>query len=178
MCNALRVVGDSHVQAFAHMPECVLDHIGPVTMFRIGRDSIPGEGDVITVFGEIDVRCHLLADPRPIVGHNELVLRYMQAIQKYPGDVKAVCGVMPPTDAHVDPDFPRVGLLQDRVSMTINMNASLSWHCAHRGIKFIDMFTAFALDNGTLDPRVSDGTVHVRPEYAKDVLYKQLSGIV
>jgi hypothetical protein len=147
-------------------------------MFRIGRDGIPGEGSVITAFGEIDVRCHLLADPRPSVGRNELTIRYLQALQNYSGDVKAVCGVVPPTDAHADPDFPRVGLLRDRVSMTMNLNAALGWNCARLGIKFIDMFTAFALDDGTLNPRVSDGTVHVRPECAMPILYKQLSGII
>ncbi len=64
------VIGDSHSKfLFAGIPSCRVNWIGPMTMYRVGRDGlgaldfaangITGQERVILSFGEIDVRVHM-----------------------------------------------------------------------------------------------------------------------
>ncbi len=64
----LHVFGDSHAHyLFSRAPGAIVNWLGPYTMHRIGRDGVDflgrrvNDGDkVLFVFGEIDVRCHMV----------------------------------------------------------------------------------------------------------------------
>jgi hypothetical protein len=64
----LHVFGDSQAKClFDGVPGCKLNWLGPVTMYRVGRDKawflkepdIAGGAWAVLVFGGIDVRCHI-----------------------------------------------------------------------------------------------------------------------
>lgn len=67
--SAIHVIGDSHSSEFSGIKDCFIHHIGPRTMYRVGRNGLKilnfkdynvSENDlVILTFGEIDVRCHI-----------------------------------------------------------------------------------------------------------------------
>ena len=128
------VLGDSHTKAFEGTPHCIIHHLGPITMHRVGRDRSKlfhltdfgiKDGDaVVFVFGEIDARCHIgkqrdlfKRDLREII--QTLVKSYLGAIAQHCADfhiVKIVYSVIPATDGKENPDYPFWGSLEERAA--------------------------------------------------------------
>ena len=164
------------------IPLCIVHYLGPVTMHRIGRDGYPientevKEGDiVIFAFGEIDARCHILKQTE-FAGKSIdetidiLANNYLRAILKcrfsYQELIFMVYSVTSPIDLGFNyQEFPYYGSLDNRVIVTKKLNAKLSLLCEKFDVAFIDVYDHFAIEDGSLNPLLSDGNVHISPKY-------------
>jgi len=187
--------GDSHSWfLFGDVPAIDANHIGPVTMHRVGRDDawfirdhdIPAGHLVLCVFGEIDVRCHVgkIADREGVsrlAVVEDLVRRYLRAIRgRWPGRL-AVMGVLPPAsnETIMNQDYPWYGSWSDRIVIRRAVNAELLRQCAPLGIAYLDVPQIYAGPEGGLDHRFSDGHVHIDRRFRWPMLknLEALSGI-
>lgn len=181
----VHVFGDSHSKkGFSTIKGCKVHRLGPITMHRIGRDSLSfldvakfdvKENDTaVFVFGEIDVRCHI-GKQRDLKGRDlddiidTLVKRYLATILEnrnaYASLHCVVFAVIPPTNGAYNPKFPIHGTLEDRISITKKLNAKLAEECAKNDVALINVYDDFATPRGDLLPHLSDGTVHIEPKY-------------
>jgi peptidylprolyl isomerase len=182
----IHIIGDSHAFfMFQTIEKCVIHHIGAVTMHRIGRDGINiknyGITDnefVVFVLGEIDARCHIgiqrdkyHRNDEEII--NALVKNYLQSIldnkQQFMNIHFIVCSVVPPTNAHYNPEFPFYGTLEDRIFLTKQLNRNLKNKCELSDIGFLDIYDYYSLENGELNPAISDGLVHIRSDCNEEI---------
>lgn len=155
-------------------------------MHRVGRDSAwflkettRGEANLaVFVFGEIDVRCHIekvaISSKVPVQEIiQQLVSRYLSALHRnssYPRNV--IVGVPPPADGPglENREFPVFGTIQRRIEITRELNDRLAKECSSQGFLFLKIPSFYENSSGTLDPMLSDGSVHVRPEFAWPVV--------
>ena len=176
----IHVFGDSHARNnFNRIQKCMIHSIGAITMNRIGRDKIDffnvsrygvQENDTcIFVFGEIDIRCHVLKQ-RDLFQRNvdeilsTLAKNYMSTILQNKAQYKnlhcIVCGILPPTNMANNPNFPIHGSLAARMKTTKKLNQNLKRLCKQHNLKFMSLYKEYAL-NGALNPALSDGNVHI-----------------
>jgi len=164
-------------------------HRGPLTMYRIGRDA--GElneaslaeidvrdGDAIAfVFGEIDVRCHVLrqheVQGRPV---EEIIERLTEAYiarlagvaARLPRSKVVVVGVIPPFDPpNYGPANPPIaGTLAQRVAAARLLNAALQRRATDAGLAYVDAIDQLAGADGSLPHERSDYFCHLAFEWA------------
>ena len=181
---SVKVVGDSHSRAFRGVfGDPAVSWVGPVTMHRVAglgwdrratrRTSADSAEDLLAahewlVFGEIDVRCHLvrlraLTDAAVTARLAGAYLATAEALSAATGARPAVSSVVPASDASRNPDFPRHGSLAERKAVTAALNAALAEACLDRGVAFVDVFS-----------RVSDASGGLRQDLTVDGLH--LSG--
>lgn len=161
--------GDSHTMHFSSCPDSKFFWLGPVTMHRIRRDGIFFENQIkeiapdnfiCFVFGEIDVRCHVLRiaerdkkNAREVA--KELVQGYIEQITKlmknYPSLYFVVAAVLPPADKLFNPEYPWHGLLKDRAEITLFINENLKNLAESEGIFYLDQYSDFVDSIGALD---------------------------
>jgi len=164
--------------------------LGPVTMHRVGRDTlsfanynVPVDGLVISCFGEIDVRNHIYKHVE--LGRNEddiieeLVSSYMKALQfNRENGYKhiAAMNIVPVTEYLFDrdtphirkplvsgsPEFPYLGTNDDRKRYTLKMNKSLQTHCSSNNFGYLDIYTKHVNELGYLPLEYADGICHIR----------------
>jgi len=171
---------------FTDIEECIIHHVGPVTMHRIGRDGINiknygiRESDfVVFTFGEIDVRCHIgiqrdkhNRDVEEIIDMlaDNFLLSILENNQQLFIDIHyIICSIVPPTNASYNPEFPFYGTLEDRIILTKKINRYLKNKCELNDIGFLDIYDHYSLKNGELDPAISDGLVHILPNYNVEI---------
>jgi hypothetical protein len=173
--------------------------LGPITMYRVGRDSIsfskhsvPNNGIVVSCFGEIDVRNHIYKhvnlgrDEDDII--EELVSNYMKALvhNRQNGYTHiAVMNIVPvieyqfdintphirkPTLESGNPEFPFLGTHSDRQRYTLKINKSLQTHCISNNFGYLDIYTKHINDQGFLKVDYSDGNCHLRCKLFLDEL--------
>lgn len=178
------------------IPICQIHYMGPVTMNRIGRDGISAlnlkdygvdENDiVIFAFGEIDVRCHInrIADlqEQPVgVIINTLATEYVQTIVQnrscYNNLICMIYSVTPPSDIAFNPQFPFYGSIATRVITSRSLNKRLSQLCSEFDLNFIDVYDKYSLPDGSLDPNLGDGNVHLNPIYNK-VIWEEIEDLL
>jgi peptidylprolyl isomerase len=176
----MHIIGDSHSLVFQNIENCIVHHVGPVTMNRIGREGInitnygiKNNDFVVFVFGEIDVRCHIglqrdkyNRDDEEII--DTLAEFFLLAIlgnnQRLMNNHFVICSVVPPTNAFYNPEFPFYGTLEDRIDLTKQLNSTLKSKCELNNIGFLDIYDYYSLENGELNPAISDGIVHIRSD--------------
>lgn len=189
----LAVFGDSHAQfCFDRIKGAQINWLGPVTMHRVGRDGAwflngwqpvePGL-DVVFIFGEIDVRCHIgrISDETSVSRQElctQLVDRYLNALEMQRsaldiGRIVVSC-VPPPADgAGLDNiDFPVYGTWADRAEITRLLNHSLREGCAARNVLFLDFHSDYSTPEGFIISDLSDGSVHIAKRHTGAVLAK------
>lgn len=210
---AIHVFGDSHAWfCFTEQTKIVdkeffifegvpfyIHWLGPRTIHGIGTHGLQrlaiqqygvSENDtVVFVFGEIDVRCHLIKqhemrrkDIRTLL--HTLVGNYCKTIAAHRSLYKnltcVVCSVVPPTDNGLDNEkFPRYGSLRQRIMVTQQLNALLQEYCMYNGFLFLDIYAELATTCGDFDITKKDGVVHVNPrcnEFIKRKLFTLLYG--
>ncbi len=173
-------IGDSHSRIFEGLAHCQVHWIGPYTMYRVGRDALNAlnfaeydvhENDiVITVFGEIDVRCHIIKQAelqnQPVINIiKRLVDNYINTVienkNNYKNIICIINAVIPPTDQINNPNFPIYGTLMERIIVTNDLNSYLKEQCFKNNIIFFDPYAKCKLSDGQLDPVMSDGNVHL-----------------
>lgn len=167
--------------------------LGPRTMHRVGREGLKEidikkwevqEGDtVVYVFGEIDVRCHILKqrdegrDLEEVI--NVLVDRYLNALYvnhcQYNVLKTIVCNIVPPTDRVASKEFPVYGSLAERICITQKLNERLKKGCLEKGFLFLDCYEYYCTEYGDFKKELSDGDVHIafdHNHFMKQELFK------
>ena len=163
---------------------CCIHWMGPMTMFRVGRDQLRAvhlrqmgvrEKDItVFVFGEIDVRCHIekqsqLQNRSMEAVVEDLIKAYLAAILRNKALFKqlqcVVCTVVPPTDKAFNVKFPFYGALDTRISLTKHLNAVLRQQCAAYGLPVLDLYTPHCTAHGDLRYECSDGGVHIASHF-------------
>jgi len=178
------VIGDSHASyCFDLIEGCEVLWLGPITMFRIGRDGFNEFIDrskiihaAIFVFGEIDIRHHV---PRIAAQESknciklieDLVLNYIAKINcTYNIENKIVASVVPPVNtdlAMLNRSFPVFGSVSLRAELTIMINERLRWHALQNGIEYLDIHSIFSGKSGLMQLSKSDYICHVNPYQSK-----------
>jgi len=178
-------------------------HRGAITMYRIGRDA--GElgaaslaeidvrdGDALVfVFGEIDVRCHVMQQhARQGRSVEEIVERLADAYigrlaevaARVPHSLIGVSGVIPPFDP---PNYgpanpPIVGTLAERVVVARLLNETLERRAAAAGFLYFDAMNELAGPDGSLPVDRSDLFCHAAYDWAHvstEALYGRLATV-
>lgn len=185
------VFGDSHSKAFEGIFGCRVNHIGPITMHRIGRDGlqildirnhgVTNGAMAIFIFGEIDVRCHIgkqrdekERDLDEII--DTLAQNYIRTILEnyslYESLHIVVCSVTPPSDFAFNPDYPRYGLIEERTLISQKLNKALATLCNAYNIEFLDVYDHYAAPDGSLRFEISDRNVHIRADCNQEIREK------
>lgn len=165
--------------------------LGSRTMYRVGRDGLKGlditgynihENDIaVFLFGEVDVRCHI-GKQRDEKGRKEeevidtLVHKYIQTITanklQYKSLTCVVASIVPPSDQNFNSSYPYYGVLNERVRITREINKCLQKYCLENEILFLDIYSLYAKNDGSLNELLSDGIVHVNPKKNKMIKEK------
>lgn len=196
MSAPLHAIGDSHVRLLWDLTDRGSGHwLGPMTMHRVGRDGLPGlraarewldvrgrlaERDwiaaippgavVVWVYGEIDVRCHLVERVERD-GEGELVrlvnayLATIGAFTAATGTRPAVLSVTPAMDSH-NAEFPCRGSLDARRRLTVALNVALRERCAAAGAAFVDLYPAVVDSAGGIRAGLTRDRLHLSPAAA------------
>jgi hypothetical protein len=183
LSSPVHVIGDSHSMEFSQIPGCQVHWLGPFTMHRVGNQGLSflhlpdlgvQEGEVVVfAFGEIDVRCHI-GKQRDLGNRtldqviDDLVHSYLNTILLnrllYKDLICIVYSVTPPANSD-NPAFPSYGTLEDRIAISKKLNERLASACQQMGIEFLDVYHAYATNEGSLNMNYSDGGVHIHPAY-------------
>lgn len=161
-----------------------LNWLGPVTMHRIGRDglnlknyNIKHDDIVLFVFGEIDVRCHILKQVdtkkralKEVV--KTLVDFYVNSIVTnrsfYPKATYVVLGVIPTRDnddQYNNVKFPFWGTTSQRIEAQKYLNYYLQSICKANNILFCPFPSDFYSSQGYLKKEMRDHNVHIHADY-------------
>jgi tetratricopeptide (TPR) repeat protein len=175
----IQVVGDSHaVSNFSAISRCRVEFVGPRTLHHmalqpidLAKLGVPAGAKLVTVFGEIDCRSHMVemaqrAGQSPLTVARRIAARFVRtlgrAMERHRVTVAAICSILPPPHAYPDnPAFPVVGSPEERRQMAQILNDELAASAEAVGIGFLDIRPAYLDPNGFLDPIKSDGLVHV-----------------
>jgi hypothetical protein len=181
------IVGDSHASyCFDLIEGCDVRWLGPVTMFRIGRDGFDGLLErsrtydaAVFVFGEIDVRNHVFriaAQQSKSVSDivDELASAYMARIQDLNDiAIKVVASVLPPVDtsyAALNEELPVFGTIEQRAEAVSLLNARLRALAMRNGIGYLDIYSAFVGHNGCMPLNKSDYVCHIDPYKSEHIV--------
>ena len=159
---------------------CSIHWLGPVTMFRVGRDNInlinlktmkAKENDIVVfLFGEIDIRCHIekqsnLQKRSSDIIIDEMVEKYISCIvdnKKQFNTLHCIVGtIVPPTDRAYSEKFPFYGSLETRIALTKKLNTKLHEHCAKHDLPILDLYTDYSTSKGDLKAELADRSVHI-----------------
>ncbi len=153
-------------------------------MHRIGRDSlsildvrtygVTQDDILIFTFGEIDVRCHIkkqseLQQRSTSEIIETLAINYLKTILQnkalYPKITCIVSSVLLPRTPIFNPLYPFMESLLKEPSSQSFLNHQLKTLCQASNILFLDFYPHYANSDGTLNPLLSDGTVHIHPDF-------------
>mmetsp|Transcript_78062 Transcript_78062/g.228833 ORF Transcript_78062/g.228833 Transcript_78062/m.228833 type:complete len:225 (+) Transcript_78062:695-1369(+) len=179
-------VGDSH--SANGWPANVCTHfVGSLLCYNVARLDLRAlapsveEGDAVCFcFGEIDCRCHVhkyCQDGRAYQDViDEIVARYFAylraKLEELPPSVRLIVyNIVPPvkmknmqhnSDRPMHPFIvPFAGSDQDRMLYVDYFNSRLEAECRTGGFVFLDVRALYALEDGFLDPDLSDGSIHI-----------------
>jgi hypothetical protein len=162
-----------------------INHIGPITAHKVGRDKINmlelsdvKNNDIcIFCFGEIDARCHVGKQINEL-GRKEdevlldLVTRYFDTLKKnFVEGVSQnktlhffVMSILPPpyNDVFASKTYPFVGSELERRSWVIKLNGLMKRECEKNNFGYFDVHSLYKDNNEMLVRDLSDGYVHIR----------------
>jgi hypothetical protein len=177
----LHIIGDSHAgHSYKDYPGAIIHQINSRSMHGVYNQGLKpcsygvNGGDIVLwVFAEIDCR-HLILKVSEEQGRlseevaSELADNFLHHIQKHMDRLNfrsIVSCVVPPSNLRENPDYPFRGTLAERVAVTKYLNFSLKWRCDLFSIPYLDWYSHFALEDGSLDHSRSDGHVHLNPAF-------------
>lgn len=161
-------------------------------------DNIKKGDYVIFVFGEIDVRNHLLKQMdrqnRPIENLiKDLATTYMNVVLQnkilYPHTHLVIQSIIPPTSRQhvkdVSEEYPDYGTIEERITVNRILNLELEKLCHMNNVTFLNPSTYYENDYsayplpglakgcliGELDKRIKDSNVHVDTNYPEGYVY-------
>jgi hypothetical protein len=149
-------------------------------MHRVARDGISFADEcktgevVVFVFGEIDVRGHIVPQSVRLnrtVGDvaEDLAKRFVAAIRKgrKPGIQYVVIGVVPPlTPLRENAEIPCRGCDSNRVTARRTLNATLERECGDAGVTFVPVPELYERHDGLMKRHLSDGHAHIAADCA------------
>jgi hypothetical protein len=188
--NRLLVIGDSHAPiSYGGVAGAEIYWLGAVTMHRVARDGLTrlliekrrwvrwsSVELAVLSFGEIDCRAHVqkiaaASNRTAFEVVDDLASRFLSSISHHPHKAKlAVSCVVPPV---VGPD--EQGAVVEQVAIRRRLNNRLAHGCRRAGLGFVDYYDVYALPDGSMNPALSDGNVHVnyyRSQPVADALAK------
>lgn len=167
----IHVFGDSHTSIFLSINKCKINHLGPVTVHRVGRDgifSLLDKNKINTIknkrdyflfcFGEIDVRNHINTYVKN--GKNKLEIifglcdKYIDAINQLNYKNIFIYNVIPPPlyiEKLKQYECPVNGSDYELLDYNNIMNKCLFDLCNKYGFKFIDIRSYIVDKKGFLD---------------------------
>jgi hypothetical protein len=165
----IHTIGDSHTYWSCLSAQ---HHIGPLTCYRFGLEPsriqvpetvMPGD-TLVFCLGEIDCRCHIYVHGKDTI--DGIIDRYFRAIRQVtPENINiGVFNVVPPVRRNTqveNPDFPFRGTDEERLDYIIYFNQKLKEYCETYNFWFIDVYDNYCDVDGFMNPRLSDGTVHI-----------------
>ena len=186
----IHIFGDSHsAYCFGYLKKATIHWIGPVTMHRVARDGLgfvtqlvdPINADdvIVLMFGEIDVRSHLvpvsIRTGRPLEEEARLLAkRYCDAVAEarvFLGLPRVVIAEPPfPANRRPNKDFPFEGSIQERIQGHRWLADTLERCCAEKGLLFLPMPKKYAEKSGGLRRVYTDDGVHIMPCEASDII--------
>ncbi len=188
----LYVIGDSHTDLFRRIDRSVVRWVGPVTMHRVGREAngmfkyenygVNKDAVVVSVFGEIDVRAHIMrivqSTSTPITDLiDNLVSLYVATVRhafiNSQARMQIIAGLVPPCPGMSAGGFAVAGTPEQRVVLTTAINDRLRFSCRLFGFGYLDQYTPFAADDGTLAPQWTDDGLHISRKHT-EVIVPQL----
>ncbi len=177
-------IGDSHSGFnFNNIPEVTPIGLGPITMYRVGRDRMefkelsPG-CIAIFCFGEIDVRTQLVNHTDDNT-EDEVIKRlassYIDTIilQRERDIIPVIMGITPPCKS--TPLTPTSGTDEQRSRYGRKLNDYLKSICLEKGLHFLDIYDYYVDKDGNLIFELSDKANHIwNTKYVEEVFYKFL----
>jgi hypothetical protein len=199
MINQLPIytIGDSHAKFTFSINDSVhpriksIFWIGPITMHRVGRDTIkftdhhvPKDGFVISCFGEIDTRCHIKRqcdmqrDEDEII--QTIVTNYINTLQLNRSDGYthiAIMNIVPtleyqfakddplktplPTFGSGDLLQPYEGTVDERKRYIKKINKVLEKEAKINGFYYLNIYDYYKNENDFLPIDMTDGGCHL-----------------
>ncbi len=131
--------------------------------------AIPQGSRVLTNFGEIDCRVHLVKQAREQGRYiedvvSECVDRYVSVLKEIKSDFRVFAwAVVPSTlsESSVDPRYPHVGTNLERNHATSLFNGFLKTRCEQEGIGFISIFDQLVDGKGRTRGKYFGDQVHL-----------------
>ncbi len=188
-------IGDSHSAFnFNYIPEVKPIGLGPITMFRVGRDKmnfseqLPGDCIAIFCFGEIDVRTQLAVHTQDNNDTNEdeviekLVSNYIDTIllQRKRNIVPVIMGVTPPcrTESGAMYSGPFTGTDEKRARCCKKLTNFLRSYCLKYDLELFDIYDDYSDKDGHLIYELSDKANHIwDTKYFEVIFYKFLEKV-
>jgi hypothetical protein len=181
---AVHIFGDSHSHyLFSRVANVSVHWLGSYTMHRVARDGLvfldgcglTTDDVVVLVFGEIDIRCHLV----PLAKHSGTTIEEMacnladryarsltDAMSKRPGLRFAILEPPPPLHPlRENPEIPVRGSDADRVSARIALSRRLKEHALKSGFIFVTFPAVYENAQGMMRLIISDGAAHIAKDY-------------
>ena len=163
----------------------------PGTLLGVANECSVKAGDAIAwVFGEIDVRCHIVRqrDERGrTLGEvvdtlaNDYVREVLGVQRAHDGVRSVIVAPIPPLDnpGYTSDDFPVYGAIEARIEATRRLRAVLAALCVRHRLLFLNVGTKYESPRGDLRWELSDHFCHIgsgcqRP--ALEGLYDVLAG--
>jgi hypothetical protein len=199
-CRANVLVRAKHV-SHTHVPYAYqfTHHLGSRTMHFAGRPGalvteatrcgVKAGDAVVWVFGEIDVRCHIVRQQADhgrtsddVIG--TLATDYIDGILEVQRVLELTRSVVfapiPPLDnpGYTSEDFPVFGSIAERIEASRQLRATLSTLCDRHGILFLDVSAHYESARGDLRWELSDHFCHIASGSqapAVDALYDLLA---
>lgn len=137
---------------------------------------------IVLSFGEIDFRAHVARqverqDVGPemiIAGLIESAVCLVERVSQLSNSKIIFLAVLPPTDQFFDDEYPTVGSLLDRVLWVQSFNAQLSetlFKHPELRARMLDVSANFTKQDGSLNPKFSDGMFHYGDLVRDEVRY-------
>lgn len=157
-------------------------HLGSRTMHFAGRPGalateaarcgVKAGDAVVWVFGEIDVRCHIVRQQAQhgrssddVIG--ALATNYIDGILEVQRVIELARSVVfapiPPLDnpGYTSEDFPVFGSIAERIEASRQLRGTLSTLCDRHGILFLDVSAQYETARGDLRWELSDHFCHI-----------------
>lgn len=189
------VIGDSHTFPYGRIDRSVIRYLGAITANRVGTDAgfldyrafgVGHGATALVIFGEIDVRLHVLRvaseTKMPIQNVLDAVVgQYMAAVDREfrvsGARRQIVAAVVPPYPRTSDDTVSVFGSPVERIGVTRSFNSRLQVACQRFDFGYLDQHTPFAAPDGAMDPRYTDDGHHLSPRHA-DVLAAQIGPLL
>lgn len=151
-------------------------------MLNYKNYGVAKDAAVVSVFGEIDVRAHIMrvvqSTSDTITNFiDNLVSQYVavvrQAFIASEARMQIIAGLVPPCPGMSVGGFEVAGTPEQRVEITNAINDRLRFSCRLFGFRYLDQYTPFAADDGTLAPQWTEDGLHISRKHT-EVIVPQL----
>jgi hypothetical protein len=157
--------------------------INKLEMLDISKYGVKDGDTVVFSFGEVDCRAHIHKNKNnfgKII--DKITENYLYAIKQNVdqfNDLKVIVMSIPPVarrdELNDNPEFPTLGTDKDRQMYVEYMNDNIRRLCGKFNYLYMDVYFCYMDEGGFLDPKLSDGNVHIKDsKFMKEKLLRLL----